>query len=147
MQNTPLSSSILQDVLRIGSQFFRRKTKSDGLLKLGTAPYLTINRVSSFNFSSVCSNSPKDLTLDSIQKEFFGVFQLLFKKPVEIMETAVRMSCIKNKQTCNIIMIFICIISQSMKVKCQEDLKFFIVTKMSTMCCGTGSPTPYVLLI
>ena len=54
----PLPPSILQAVLQIAqanksisTQFKRGKTKSYGLLWLGTTPELTINRVSSFKFS------------------------------------------------------------------------------------------------
>ena len=39
------------------------------------------------------------------------------------------MSFLKNKQLCNIIMIFICIISQSMQVRCYKNLKFFMTNK------------------
>ena len=62
------------------------ETKSYGLLKLGTTPELTINRVSSFNLLFSCSSSLESSTLNSIQKEFFfclfvfiWVFQLLLK--------------------------------------------------------------------
>ena len=93
-----LPSSILQVALHavqanesIGSQFLRGK-KSYGLLKLGTTPEFTINTVSSFNLLLSYSSSLENSTLNSIQKDFFfffGVFQLLLNKTVEIMERAV----------------------------------------------------------
>ena len=83
------------------------------------------------------------------KSNFFDVFQLLFKEAVEIMERAVGMSSLKNKQTCNIIMIFICIIIQSMQVKCLEKLKVFITTRMPLMALGKGKPnflpTPHLI--
>ena len=58
----------------IASQFLRGQTKNYGLLEIGTAPKLTINRVTSFNVSSFLFNSPENFTLDSIQKKVLGVF-------------------------------------------------------------------------
>ena len=114
---TPCTPS-LQGVLQgtqpnqsIASQFLRGQIKSYRLLEIGTAPELTINWVSSFNLSSFLYSFPENLTLDSIQKKNLGVFYLLFKKAVEIMERAVWMSCLKNKWTWNAITIFNCIIS------------------------------------
>ena len=46
------------------------------MLQIGTTPELT-NRVSAFNLSSFLSNSPENLTLDSIQKKVLGVFQFI----------------------------------------------------------------------
>ena len=58
----------------IAFQFLRGQPKSYGLLEVGTAPELTMNRVSSFNLSSFLSNSPENLTLDSIPKKSFRSF-------------------------------------------------------------------------
>ena len=56
----------------LASQFLRGQRKSFRLLQIGTTPELTINKVSGFNLSSFLSNSPENLTLESIQKK--GLF-------------------------------------------------------------------------
>ena len=69
----PLAPPLCRLSCRAHSSIFERQTKSYGLLQIGTTPELT-NRVSAFNLSSFLSNSPENLTLDSIQKKVLGVF-------------------------------------------------------------------------
>ena len=86
---TPFLQVVLQGTQlnhSIASQFLRGQRNSYGLLEIGTAPKLTDNRVSLFNLPSFLSNSLENLTLDSIQKKNLGVFYLLFKQAVKIME-------------------------------------------------------------
>ena len=73
MESTPSLQPLAPPLCRAHSSIFERQTKSYGLLQIGTTPELT-NRVSAFNLSSFLSNSPENLTLDSIQKKVLGVF-------------------------------------------------------------------------
>ena len=77
MESTPSLQPVAPPLLQgtqayqsMVSQFLREQTKSYRMLEKGTTPDLTVNRVTTFNLSSFLSNSPENLTLDSIQKKF-----------------------------------------------------------------------------